>query len=613
MARVKKERAVQEEKYSLVYLMPLIVVLVFIPVLIYQINVPTGLTKYDWFVGTSTAMDFFLRAKSIWLYISFGFTIFIMLFMILSEEIKPIWDAILIPLFVYGVLCLLSACFSIDRTYSFKGIYEQFESVWMLLGYVLLVYFAFYNFRSEAAVRRIMPWLVGGIAFLTVLGLCQAFGLDPVQYKPLQKIFVTDKRLLGHLKLKFGEGRVYMSLYNPNYVGFYTVMMIPVLMALLLHTKKMIARVIYGLLIAGLLICLFASQSRAGIVALVVAVIILIIGLRSVLLKKWYVTAGLVLLAGVGFVVVNQMNNNILIQRLQGMFQSEKETYELESIVTGDDVAITLNGNEFHVEVQGEGDETVFLLHDQDGAEILSTKADSGETIVNDERFPFRLEVINRSNFKGFGVTTTLNQNVDGVETPVEKQWVFTNQMISGDDTYYVKAGGASLFHMKKVEKGLPYLENHYSLANNRGYIWAKTWSVLKKYPLLGSGPDTFTIAFPNHDLVGLYNSGHDGELVTKPHCMYLQIAAQTGIPALIAYITFFVWYIISGIRLYWKQDFSELLPKIGVALMVSVIGYLIMGLTNDSCIAVSPIFFVLTGMGLGINYHLKKKKSSQA
>ena len=48
-------------------------------------------------------------------------------------------------------------------------------------------------------------------------------------------------------------------------------------------------------------------------------------------------------------------------------------------------------------------------------------------------------------------------------------------------------------------------------------------------------------------------------------------------------------------------------MPKIGVAILASSIGYMILALTNDSCVATSPIFFALIGIGLGINYRLKK------
>lgn len=45
----------------------------------------------------------------------------------------------------------------------------------------------------------------------------------------------------------------------------------------------------------------------------------------------------------------------------------------------------------------------------------------------------------------------------------------------------------------------------------------------------------------------------------------------------------------------------------IGVGVLGAVIGYLILCLTNDSCVALSPIFYTLIGIGLGINYKLRK------
>ena len=79
----------------------------------------------------------------------------------------------------------------------------------------------------------------------------------------------------------------------------------------------------------------------------------------------------------------------------------------------------------------------------------------------------------------------------------------------------------------KNHEKSLKFLEEHYHFANMRGYIWARTLPLLKNtFSRLRSR--YFTIAFPNDDFVGLYNSGHDQEIISRPHCMYLQIAVQT-------------------------------------------------------------------------------------
>lgn len=176
------------------------------------------------------------------------------------------------------------------------------------------------------------------------------------------------------------------------------------------------------------------------------------------------------------------------------------------------------------------------------------------------------------------------------------------------DSTYYALGGGGALMKYTEQEKSLKFLEEHFHFANMRGYIWARTLPLIKKYFFLGSGPDTFIIAFPSNDIVGMYNSGHDGEIVTKPHCMYMQIAVQTGVPSLIALLVFFIWYMADCLKIYWKNTYKSYLSVIGVSIFVSVIGYLILALTNDSCVATAPIFYGLIGMGLGINWKLKKE-----
>lgn len=608
MGKNNGQKTNQTPSYPIVYLVPLIAVLTFIPLIVNQKNVTTGLQKYDWFSGSLIAVDFFLKTKSFWLFVSFGLILFLTMYMVLSEQIKLIWDRSLIPLLLYGAFCLISTFFSIDKTYSVQGIYEQYESVWMLLGYVLLVYFSFYNLHTERAVKALLPWFVAGIVLMTIVGLFQVAGHDLIQMDWMQKIIITEEKMRGKIKLSFGTGRTYMTLYNPNYVGFYGVLAVPMLIVLLINARKYAWKIFYGILTACLLVCVFASQSRAGILTLAGVIVLLLLCMRKVFFKKWYVPAGLAVVAVIAFFGINQATNNALLSRLQGMFQYPKESYALESIVTDKDVTFTIKGNEIHITEQiAEGGQASFTLLDQDGKTVSSQTDASGVVTVNDDRFPMTIGTYIRDNFKGFYVETTLKANENGDDTPVKKQWIFTNQLYEGDDTYYVKSAGASLFHMKKQKDGQPYLEGHYSLADYRGYIWAKTWNILKKYPIFGSGPDTFMIAFPNDDLVGLYNAHHDNEIISKPHCLYLQIAAQTGIPSMIAFIVFFGWYIVSSFKIYWKQDFSSDMSKIGAALLVSIIGYLIMGLTNDSCIAVAPIFFVLAGMGLGVNRYMKQ------
>lgn len=608
----KKKTNIREPKYPIAYLLPLIAVLALIPLIVYMYQFDTGLTDYEWYSGVSSAFDFFLHTKVIWLYITFVCIIFLMVFMIFSDEIVPLWDKILIPLFVYCGLCLISAFASVNMHYSFSGIYSQFESVWILLGYGLLVYFAFYVLHSEAAIKRLIPWFLAGVTVMALIGILQALNMDPFRLHAIQQLIFTDKTLIGKMNPHFEGNRTYLTLYNPNYVGFYVALIIPILIALLMHTKKLLLRIFYSILSLALLMILFASQSRAGILALVITFLLMLVCMRKVFLKNWIVTVSVVGIAIVVFFMANILSHNILLNRLTTMFQTEKETYDLEGIECNKDVTFVYRGNELHITTKAEEDDTLtFTLTDQDGNPVAYTAGEGGvPNTITDTRFPFTFKQFTKESFHGFQVTTTKTELVNGTEQTSSRDWIFSNQMLEGDKTYYYKGAGNSFFHLKKKQDGVAFLDEHYHLANGRGYIWSRTLPLLKKYFFLGSGPDTFTIAFPNDDAVGLYNSGHDAELVTRPHCMYLQIAAQTGVPSLIAFLVFFGWYLVRSIKLYWNADYNDFLTKLGLGTLASVTGYLILGLTNDSCVAVSPIFFVLAGMGLGINYQLTRKKN---
>jgi O-antigen ligase len=68
---------------------------------------------------------------------------------------------------------------------------------------------------------------------------------------------------------------------------------------------------------------------------------------------------------------------------------------------------------------------------------------------------------------------------------------------------------------------------------SQRVYIWRNALKAVPKYPVLGSGPDTFFLAFP-HEAQGLYNQSYD-----KAHNEYLQILICQGILGLLAYLVF--------------------------------------------------------------------------
>ena len=89
-------------------------------------------------------------------------------------------------------------------------------------------------------------------------------------------------------------------------------------------------------------------------------------------------------------------------------------------------------------------------------------------------------------------------------------------------------------------------------------------------------------------------------ELTTKAHNMYLQTAVQTGVLSLICLLTFWIRYFVLFVQNIRKGENKELLLiRCGIAL--GVLGFLLMGMLNDSTLAVSPVFWCILGMGIAM------------
>ena len=124
-----------------------------------------------------------------------------------------------------------------------------------------------------------------------------------------------------------------------------------------------------------------------------------------------------------------------------------------------------------------------------------------------------------------------------------------------------------------------------------------------------GYGPDNYCLAFPQDDFIAKLNAGYNAnDIIDKPHNMYLQIAINTGMISLLALLTLWGIYIISSFKLYFKTNYDSLAKIVGVSCTLSVIGYLVAGLFNDHIVSVSPLFWIILGLGISINIRVSKK-----
>lgn len=595
-SKYNKVNRIQTQDTSIWLLLPIIFIIAVLPFIVRLKVYKANLSGFSWFSYTDDYTDFFLYYKQMFFLIAVFIMACIALYKAYRDKKNIIYTPILIPLAVYGALALLSSIFSKYRRYSFSGIHEQFESVFVLLGYCLIVYYCLQIIKTENDVRLIVNCFVVSIVVMSLLGLTQYMGKDFYATDMGLRMILPNKYWPSRdtLQFNFEANRVYLSFYNPNYVGSYSAMAASFLLVLAILTRKRKWMIpIYILAAIGIIISLLGSKSKTGIIGLAFAGVFTLIMLSRYLAKYFYLSIPMVLLVFSVVFLYNKANDNILLDRMRQATVFTKSEVSLKDIVTADDeVIINYEDNELHVRYIIEGTYASFEADDSNGKPVdMELLAENNEFVINDERFPgFKLGSAYFEDTLLFYVTIN-NHN-----------WMFTNQ--TPDGSYYHFNRYGKLDKIKTAPHAL--FSGYEKYASGRGYIWSRTLPVLKKHIILGSGADTFVMAFPQQDYVNLYNYGYGDQLMTKPHNLYLQVGTQTGLLSLIAFLVFYAMYFISSVKLYIKGRFKSYYSQVGIAILVASVSYMILGLANDSSITVAPVFWVLIGLGVTVN-HLAK------
>lgn len=596
----KKEQARWSKSYWLQA--PLLAVLAIIPLAMYQHDYPTKLSGFEWFNGSEYQTDYYAYIKMCLLIVCCVYMVLVLLFQHFFNEHRFIPEKRFIPLFVYGVLTIVSTIFSVSRYHSLHGSLEQFEPVWVLLGYCVTAYYTFYLLRTQQSIRRLMIWAVAGAAVMSVIGISQVIGHDIISTDLFKKIITPSEYDVSQFYFSTEKGRAFLTLANPNYVGSYVVLFVPVLLAAAVIFRKIWSKALCIVLALALVVVLLSSESRTGLAGLAGAAIIAVLFLRKTLLKHWKAVIAAVLVFAAAFLGVNHANGNILVDRIKYLTAYGTTDRSLEYIETKQDkIVVGFEGNEINIKWL---DKKLYLT-DQDNKKLsLREEEDYGWQYVDDDRFPVAFNSWTEDGYKGYQL------RYKGNETGYDGVFRFVYETKDTDSPGYYCYFGNKL---RKISKGATYtgyFADHEKFGSNRGYIWSRTFPMLKKYFLFGAGPDTYVQLFPYDDIVGLVRVNYNSILITKPHNMYLQIATQTGIPSLIAWLVFLIFYFISCFQTYWRAEKRDGLYYMGIGLMLAVVGFLIVSLANDSLNAITAVFYVILGLGFRVN--LLKKNDSE-
>lgn len=557
-----------------------------LPCIVRLFLVKTEYGTYPWFPSLSEWGDLFLYGKR-----AVFFAVCILALLLLADaaiirrkrfEISKSW----LLLAGYGVFALFSAVFSRYRQISFGGGIEQFESVYVLLGYGILCFYSFYLVRTGQKYQVLLTTAAAGALLPGMIGVLQFAGFDLLGTELMKSLIVPGALSAYKESLSFlssSENRVYMTLYNSNYVGTYVCLLFPICIGVAHNAGQKWVRAMSTVAAAFLAICLIGSRSRAGMVSLAAAFLIILpyVKIQKGRHRAWFLmaaTAGMALAACIlGFATKKEINPRLT-----------------EMSVAKDGVHMVYEDYELYIGYSQAEEGIVPVFRDKTGAQpMCEFDVDNEVYVIIDERL------------ENIQIGAYLEEDIPYIVVyDGDYQWVFAD--MDGDGTLCYMTAYGKEDEIVKAETALP--EAFDGLFTYRGYIWSRTLPLLKKHLLLGSGPDTFAVVFPQNDYVrrSAAERGFFTEILTKPHSMYLQWALQTGVLSFVCVMLFLCGVLRIGFRALSETGGLDKQPaQIDEAayikyLLISVLAYLFVGICNDSCIATAPVFWMAVGMLAG-------------
>lgn len=588
-----------EKLHKFLFCIPFVLFFCVLPFVVYYALYESRLSEFAWAPEEPWAVDFYLYYKQMAFFV---FTVILLLLMIylvllrkkcgeLSTTTIP-WKQ-LIPVGVYFVLTLVSSLFSKYKKVAFAGCDGQFESFFVITGYLLLLLYIVLWIRTEKDLQTICSILGVLFGLSAVLGLLQVTGNNPMNMEWFQRL-VTPKGYLesgATITSVFGVRSVSLFAYNPNYAGVLLALMSVFCFGYILTEKNFRKLMVELLLLVALLVSLIGTGSKAGFLTFGVVAIIAVLFFQRRIRKCWYVVfpvAACIIICCLLFI----RNSDIpLLNNIKTALSIEKqELNPLQKMITAPDgVYFTYKDASFRVSFEVEEGSFDFSVV-EDGEEIpLVLSADQTYYSL---QHPVLTDVTIRPGL--------INEVLPlFVITMNGREWMFVKAS-QEENVYYYLNQYLRLEKLDVVERfGFEGYEN---LASTRGLLWSLTIPLLKKSILLGTGADTFACFFPQNDYKNFYYYYGDAVASSRPHSMYLKIGVESGILALAALLVFWGWYIVQSTRIYLKGNITTPTARIGFACFLAVVLYLICGISNDSMITVAPVFWGILGIGIAAN-----------
>lgn len=600
----KKNTYLGQRDISIFYFVPLMIITAIVPLIVYAKYVDlSGTNQGFYWTGQMKCLDFFSYWKSYWLVLLTGISLCLYVFLYIFKKLSfKLELKYYIPMFIYIVAVLLSSVFSIDKQTALNGFFDSYQGMWVLLSYIFLTFLMINYTNSERDYKLFVYMFIFLIIVEGIIGVFQYFGYDLFQTKLGSSLIVPNKIILdGGLSFNFDKYEIYGTMFNTNFVGSFATLMIPISVLYLVVAKSLKCRIIS---IIAFVLCVFTMigcNSRAGYLGVFVIAISSVVLLRKYIKKHLKIVIPVIIILIIIALVLSITFGGKFVDRFKSLgqlLQKQESTEQsssaliLESIDTKDNL-VSIRSNKLNLNILVEDNKLYFL--DETNEKLPMKKNELGNLVADVDNGIY-LQVKMSENYPGFSLITP---------------WVHKgsiNFLINEGKIYCISNGGRQI-DIEEAEC-FSILEGYEKTLSSRGYIWGRTIPLLKNYIFYGAGADNFIYTFPHNDYITRMNVDINcNSVIDKPHNYYLQVAINTGVVSLLALLAIFAFYIISSIKLLWNCNFDSFEKKLGLACLLSVIGYLFTAICNDQIVSVAPLFYVILGLGISVNIKLNKKE----
>ena len=596
-SRIKNSNGFQCNSKPIGYYVPIIFIILIIPLITYGKIINLPLEEANFWKGGTTYIDFFNYYKSLFFVLATLALLMSYGGLYLNKKL-PIQDEkrYYFSMFIYLIMALASMAMSDNKHVSIAGFVEMHQGIFVLISYIMLLFIIINYVNSERDIKIIINSFIALVIMEGILGLSQYFGFDFFKTS-IGEWLISPSVLKGEsLGFTFGKYTIYGTMYNTNFVGSFGALVLPITTLLYIFERDRKKCIILGIVALLAFSIWLGCNSRAGYLGITATCIIGIIICRKII-KKYY--KKIIILFTV-FIAIIFIFNTVSggrtfnqFSRLNPVTEAEKiQNVNIQQQVRFDEVSI--KDNSFIVKTNKE---TLIGIMEESHLSFMDENGTKLGVKINEEG------IINFIDEEYYGYKFTMYEDQPSyIKAELYgRRW---DLYVTGDQSFKVISFNNKLTDPIEAPR-IKLFDGRETFASNRGYIWSRTIPMLKDALIIGYGPDNYPLVFPQEDYVGRFNVGNKGMLdivIDKPHNMYLQTAINTGVISLLALGTIWIMYLFDSFKIYIKGNMESFVEYMGAATFLSITAYLVAGLFNDNIISVAPLFWILLGMGIGIN-----------